>query len=252
MTGEDTKADYDKKYSNIQGEGLIKTRSQREAELLQAKQYEQSQKVDSTFDADSVWAMMKDEGLSTVEKNQNKRSPSSGLEDGAKEDKTQSTDSRLKEEYVTIKKVYKFAGKVEVEEKQVLKSSDEAIAYFKSQDHKNSEIATPENATEKNTDTNTSELGVKETGKKRKNSASARKGPVKRRQGSLLDELNSLKPKKLNTLEKSKLDWLGYVDQAGIKDELTLHNKDGYLTKKDFLSRVENRVESNFKSNMKR
>ena len=45
---------------------------------------------------------------------------------------------------------------------------------------------------------------------------------------------------KLNTIEKSKMDWAGYVDQAGIKDELdgAEKAKEGYLGKMDFLGRV--------------
>lgn len=45
---------------------------------------------------------------------------------------------------------------------------------------------------------------------------------------------------KLNTIEKSKLDWAGYVDQEGIKEELDKaeKGKDGYLGKQDFLGRV--------------
>jgi len=35
------------------------------------------------------------------------------------------------------------------------------------------------------------------------------------------------KPTKLNTLDKSKMDWNKYVDKEGIKDELKYHNKNG-------------------------
>lgn len=262
-TDEDNKTDYNK-YSSIQGEGLIKTRSQREAELLQAKQFEKSQLANPTFDADSVWESMKNDGLNGVKKNTN-TTTTNGSGDKYDSDRKSSTpsdsdsavgelqkepvkDSRLKEEYITIKRVYKFAGKVETEEKRVLKSSDEAIAYLKQQDESKNDVS------EKHNNGLPTQEYKYEPGKKRKNSMSStkRRGPVKRKQGSLLDELNSLKPKKLNTLEKSKMDWLGYVDQEGIKDELTLHNKDGYLQKQDFLSRVDTRLENNIKSNIRR
>lgn len=231
-------------------------------ELSKGREFETSQAANSTFDVDSVWASMKSESIpSSIDRrgsstsvatpssdsgdNPNRdssaelKSDSSGVNTPVATDDRKST-LRLQEEYITIKKTYKFAGKVETEEKRVLKTSDEAIAYLKEQESQSTETPEPD------TDSSTS--------MKRKNSVSStrRRGPVKRKQGSLLDELNSLKPKKLNTLEKSKMDWLGYVDQEGIKDELNLHNKDGYLKKQDFLSRVDSRIENNIRSNARR
>lgn len=50
---------------------------------------------------------------------------------------------------------------------------------------------------------------------------------------------------KLNTIEKSKLDWAGYVDREGIKEELdgAEKAKEGYLGKMEFLGRMEGRRE---------
>jgi hypothetical protein len=45
----------------------------------------------------------------------------------------------------------------------------------------------------------------------------------------------------MNTLEKSKLDWQGYVDREGIRDDLKYKNKDGYMEKVAFLQRVDDR-----------
>ncbi|KAK4048250.1 hypothetical protein OIO90_005869 [Microbotryomycetes sp. JL221] len=48
------------------------------------------------------------------------------------------------------------------------------------------------------------------------------------------------KPSKLNTLEKSKLDWNKFVSKEdGLADTLTQARKSGYLDKQDFLSRTE-------------
>ncbi|KAL9095063.1 MAG: hypothetical protein Q9165_002665 [Trypethelium subeluteriae] len=48
---------------------------------------------------------------------------------------------------------------------------------------------------------------------------------------------------KLNTVTKSKVDWAGFVDQAGIAEELREHEKGGkaYLDRMEFLGRVEGR-----------
>ncbi|KAJ1569453.1 Craniofacial development protein 1, partial [Nowakowskiella sp. JEL0078] len=48
---------------------------------------------------------------------------------------------------------------------------------------------------------------------------------------------------KLNTLEKSKVDWNMFVVNEGIRDELTQKNKDGYLEKVAFLQRTDERIE---------
>ncbi|KAL1613707.1 swr complex subunit [Diplodia seriata] len=53
------------------------------------------------------------------------------------------------------------------------------------------------------------------------------------------------KAQKLNTVDKSRLDWAGYVDKEGIADELDEYGraKEGYLGRMDFLSRVDERRE---------
>jgi hypothetical protein len=53
---------------------------------------------------------------------------------------------------------------------------------------------------------------------------------------------------RLNTLEKSKLDWNKFIEEEGIKDELVRKNKDGYLEKVAFLNRVDERQETAIKS----
>ncbi|GAA6055323.1 hypothetical protein JCM3770_005284 [Rhodotorula araucariae] len=72
----------------------------------------------------------------------------------------------------------------------------------------------------------------------------ARPPPKRKAGGGLAGMAASLgvgkKPAKLNTLEKSKLDWNNYVStQEGLSDTLTHARKDGYLDRRDFLDRVE-------------
>jgi hypothetical protein len=43
---------------------------------------------------------------------------------------------------------------------------------------------------------------------------------------ALVSQYN-IKTPKMNTLDKSKLDWQGYVDREGIRDDLKYKNKDG-------------------------
>ena len=50
---------------------------------------------------------------------------------------------------------------------------------------------------------------------------------------------------RLNTVEKSRHDWAGYVDKTGIAHELDEHgrSKASYLGREEFLARTESRVE---------
>ncbi|KAG2180437.1 hypothetical protein INT44_003441 [Umbelopsis vinacea] len=57
---------------------------------------------------------------------------------------------------------------------------------------------------------------------------------------ALVSQYN-IKTPKMNTLDKSKLDWQGYVDREGIRDDLKYKNKDGYMEKVAFLQRVDDR-----------
>ena len=53
------------------------------------------------------------------------------------------------------------------------------------------------------------------------------------------------KATKLNSLEKSRLDWAGFVDKEGIGDELDRKRRQGgdsYLARLDFLGRVGSRT----------
>ncbi|OBT75788.1 hypothetical protein VF21_05536 [Pseudogymnoascus sp. 05NY08] len=53
------------------------------------------------------------------------------------------------------------------------------------------------------------------------------------------------KGRKLNTVEKSKMDWAGFVDKEGIREELEVaeKGKGSYLQRKEFLERVEGKRE---------
>lgn len=54
-------------------------------------------------------------------------------------------------------------------------------------------------------------------------------------------EVRTGKEKKLNTVEKSAMDWAGFVDKEGIKDELDAagKSKGAYKARQEFLARVE-------------
>ncbi|KTW28956.1 hypothetical protein T552_01586 [Pneumocystis carinii B80] len=122
------------------------------------------------------------------------------------------------EEKVKISRIYEFAGKVETEEKYVPKDSLEAKAHISSLNDSKTTLPPLRKST--------------------------------KRMSSL--EISNSKPVKLNTLEKSRLDWAKFVDKEGISDELKNASKDGYMDKQLFLQVAEERMIKNIKENMKK
>jgi hypothetical protein len=137
--------------------------------------------------------------------------------------------NELETEMITIKSSYSFAGKLVTETKQVDVNSAEAKAYL------NSTMAITDNPSEEKRyrpfiPVIRKVQGTDETVELR----------IKMKRPSLIDKfLSGNKKQKLSTLEKSRLDWAGFVDKRSLKDELKIHNKAGYLDKQDFLSRLQ-------------
>jgi hypothetical protein len=79
-------------------------------------------------------------------------------------------------------------------------------------------------------------------------SSTGNKLPLRRpkRRSSIFDTDPSSQPKakKLNTLEKSKLDWIGFTKTEGLEEELEKHGKGGkgYIERQNFLDRTGRRI----------
>ncbi|KAL8401973.1 hypothetical protein RB596_008654 [Gaeumannomyces avenae] len=227
--------------------GLIKTRSQRALEKSERKTFAASGQV--TIDVDSLWAEMnrprpparldlpgKEVSETTAGAVSDARDASTASQTAVASASPNQDSSRM----VKIKRTYNFAGKVHTEEKLVPWDSAEAKLYMET-----SAEATDPSSTEQpkrrprkafrsifepapeqliqRTDLN---LGI-----------AAR---MKAREGG-----NGSEPKKLTTLEKSRVDWAGYVDKEGIQDELKLagKSKHSYTERQGFLARSEARRE---------
>ena len=137
---------------------------------------------------------------------------------------------------IRIKRTYNFAGRVHTEEKLVARDSAEAKLFLASQDQNGDTDALP----------------TKRTTKKAFRSAfEPMTDPLPQRADLNLGMAARMKAgreaqaKKLNTVEKSRMDWAGYVDKEGIKDELELagKSKESYSARQDFLARSEARIE---------
>lgn len=215
------KDSYD--YSHIESEsgGLIRTRRGRllEEELSAKRKYEGLQAGKVSESVNDIW---EDLQQLTNKRLKDRAFCGSVLADGGDIGRVSQ-----QEEQILIKRDYKFAGEVVHEEKMVPISSPEAQEYLKSKRAKEAEDRLKAEANEQS-------RGLADDERDRRRL----RRPLKR--PPYLEQIiaGSLKPK-LTTLEKSSLDWAAYVNKEGLTDELTLYNKDGYLAKQDFLSRVE-------------
>lgn len=154
-------------------------------------------------------------------------------------------------ETIKIKRTYNFAGKVHTEEKLVPRDSAEARLYLASQKNGRAQDDGANNDDD-NEDEHPEDkrmprkafrsayepvlLSTDDAGGRR---ADLNLGMAVRLQAR--DE----KARKLNTVEKSRMDWAGFVDKEGIKDELVLAGraKGNFAGQQDFLARTEARRE---------
>ncbi|KAJ2987604.1 hypothetical protein NUW58_g4409 [Xylaria curta] len=197
--------------------GLIKTRRQRAQEKAERKSHAVTGPV--TIDVDDIWAQMIAAPLIP-----------------SRNDAEQDKEKQQSPQHTDIKRTYNFAGKVHTEEKLVARDSAEAKLYLASQD--------PELV----------KVDAEDEQPKRKPRKAFRsifepviEGLAQRTDLKLGMNIRlelreqQAKAKKLNVVEKSRMDWAGFVDKEGIKDELELagKSKESYVSRQDFLRRVE-------------
>lgn len=198
---------------------------------------------EATVDIDAIWTRMNTSKIPSAlpalgrankkeEKIAEKDSEASPLKDQTRETTRVAANAQgvapaeasIAEDMILIKRTYEFAGETVAEEKQVPKSSAEARLY----------------------------LAAVAAQQKPASSTPNQKPPLRRpkKRTSMFEPTPDDSPlstpgakgkgTKLNTIEKSKLDWAGYVDKEGIKDELegAEKAKDGYLGRMDFLDKM--------------
>ncbi|TQS33416.1 hypothetical protein Golomagni_06241 [Golovinomyces magnicellulatus] len=229
------------------GEGLfVKTRSKLAQENFRLKDLH-AVEVSTTIDVDAVWEAMKmGKPLPYL-----KESPVLKSEFSQSQKPDDSTDSHEKmpspskilddahDSTITINRVYKFAGKTHSEQKVVASNSAEAKLYLK---------------------TNPDNSGAAPSSKPKRPPKLARRSifePVNEalpqrgdlclgtRKTALTSVDSSSSEKKLNTVEKSALDWANFVDKEGIAHQLDAagKSKDAFKARQEFLARVERKKE---------
>ncbi|KAL0931884.1 swr1p complex component [Colletotrichum truncatum] len=219
--------------------GLVKTRSMRAAEKVERKIAAASGPV--TVDVDAIWAQMLTGQTTTPQPSEDKgpeEPDSTKPNDATGSEKPTDTQGADSSGMIRIKRTYNFAGKVQTEEKLVARDSAEAKLYLASLGN--------------DADKEAAEKEPEEPKRLLKKAFRSAFEPVIEIVGQRSD-LNlgmtvrikarekEAQAKKLNTVEKSKMDWAGYVDKEGLKDELELagRSKESYAERQDFLARSE-------------
>ncbi|KXH40639.1 bucentaur or craniofacial development [Colletotrichum simmondsii] len=228
--------------------GLVKTRSMRAAEKEERKVAAASGPV--TVDVDALWAQMLSGQKATAAPaggneigGEANAMPIAAAPDTNKPDEAHAGDPS---DTIRIKRTYNFAGKVHTEEKVVARSSAEAKLYLASLG-KDAAAADAADAADADADNESGE--PKRVLKKAFRSAFEPVIEIVSQRSDLNLGMTvrikarekEAQAKKLNTVQKSKMDWAGFVDKEGLKDELELAGraKGSYAERQDFLARSE-------------
>ncbi|KAJ2906873.1 bucentaur or craniofacial development-domain-containing protein [Zalerion maritima] len=236
---------------------LIKTRSMKAVEKAERKHKTVSGPV--TVDVNALWASM----ISTpIIPNASLKAPAedpSAAHQAKDQDKENTGPGKGKgkdgeEDTITIKRAYNFAGKVHTETKVVARDSAEARLWLASQKKEGTSTATDPEAADDNPSATPARkirrafrsafeplvsLGGGAT-------VGAGRSDLNLGLANLLrqrEENAKAEAKKMNTVQKSKLDWAQHVDQEGMREELELagRKKGNFGDTQEFLSRVEGR-----------
>ncbi|EXM37034.1 BCNT-C domain [Fusarium oxysporum f. sp. vasinfectum] len=214
--------------------GLIKTRRQRAAEKEERQYATNNEPV--TIDVDALWAQMISKPPTPESKDDRPNDADTSTNfidkpnDSAKK-KSNSTISDQSSTMIRIKRTYNFAGRIHIEEKLVPRDSAEAKLYLASQGQEAPKDS-PENRVTRKAFRSAFEPQV---------DLLPHRADLNLGMAARIKAGKEAQAKKLNVVEKSRMDWAGYVDKEGIKDELELagKSKDSYMAREDFLAKSE-------------
>lgn len=187
----------------------------------------------SNIDVQSIFSELRDKSTSRVTQDWQAM-----VDSAAESAKKEPVPVSLEPEKVRIESSYTFAGRLITETKLVDANSAEAQAYLNSTSKLTAEA--------KDASKTRSYVAVVREIKGTSMTAELR---IKLKRPSLIDKFLTAygsKKQKLSTLEKSRLDWASFVDSKKLKDDLTTHNRGGYLEKQAFLGRMDARRDEQY------
>jgi hypothetical protein len=239
--------------------GLVKTRAQRRVEQIERRPLARTE--GATVDVDALWAQMTAAPIKPVQPTEPPK-PDSAVDQVAAANKP-APPAVQEEELVAIKKIYTFAGQDTTEEKSVPRSH---LDKYVSDGWKTADVANKPTDTDSKPKANTSKtrrplrrpsrFDPNPTGYVRA-LAPEHQLTYPRATTTTTPDENILMPppevpakgkektQKLNVVDKSRMDWTGFVDKEGIAEELDTHGKtkEAYLGRMEFLAGVEARRE---------
>jgi len=223
--------------------GLVRTRAQRLAEKIERKERKRGTVGEVTIDVDRIWKELNSEPIGRPPP------PPPKAVDGMDVDGQQDKENTLATgELITIKRQIEYAGEVTEVEEQVLLSSNEAQRYLKKHPEADPKYKPP------NPSDTLLRRPLKRPSMFEPNPTATIKGVaperLRPRAPSRLDVLMAekraeeemkKKVERMTTVQKSALDWRGFVDQQGLREELDEYgkSKQGYLAREDFLGRAD-------------
>ena len=184
-----------------------------------------------TVDVDALWTQMLS-GEVAKPQEQEPDTMDVEKEDAAVAAKPAPVDPAEGDAMIRIKRTYNFAGQVHTEEKLVHRDSAEAKLFLAS----GSEAIPVDIAPTKIAPRKAFRSAFEPLTDALPQRTDLNLGVMARQQAG-----KAAQATKLNTVEKSRMDWAGYVDKEGIKDDLELagKSKESYTARQDFLARSE-------------
>lgn len=226
--------------------GFVRTRAQRIVEKEERKHRKRARDGQVTIDVEQVWKDLSSVPVGRAEITAPPPETMDMDEDG-EGNKENVQDEHDPNELITIKRRIEFAGEItEVEEKHP-RGSKEAQKYLA--EHPEADPKHPKHPT--NLDPSGVQRPLKRPSIFEPNPAGNVKGvaPEKLRrhaptktEGLMSQKLAEMKKnaQKMSTVQKSQLDWKGFVDKEGLRDELDEYGKSkrGFLAREAFLDRA--------------
>ncbi|KAL3467554.1 bucentaur or craniofacial development-domain-containing protein [Aspergillus heterothallicus] len=249
---EEEDVDFDEDEEGGDG-GFVRTRAMK---MRMQEERKPLAKIDgATIDVDALWAQMNagDSSLGlgpsqTAQRNEADAPNGDKSEDTEMRDQKTATQAahdkrthtQQPDEMIKIKRTYKFAGEMITEEKLVPRDSAEAKLFLSGEQEGEVTAATEEDMANAST-TVKLRRPLRKTSRFDPNPTGAIKKSWEKQPVTEPGQDENARGPKINTVEKSRLDWAAYVDRAGISDELRVHSKakEGFLGRMDFLDRVD-------------
>lgn len=234
--------------------GLIKTRAQRLVEKQERKERKRADRGEVTIDVDDVWARLH---AVPVGRQDDLDAPSQANGEQANGDTEKAAGEVIEpsDQLIRIKRRIAFAGEVTEVEEEVLKSSAAAQAYLAEHPE-----ADPSNAKSRAAATGQQAAAEGDLQRPLRRPSIFEPNPTATVRGVNADKLRPRAPgrldvlmaerrlaeekkkkaERMSTVQKSAVDWKGFVADQGIGEELDIYGKSkgGFMAREQFLDRV--------------